>query len=158
MLSFPQNFAVVEGAPLAADAAGRTGDYISLKNCHKVTIIVSITQGNAAVVPITIEQASAVAGTGSKPITEPVPIWSNLDTAASPTLVRRTNAVSYTTDAALKNKQVIFEIDPASLDINNGFDCLTVKTGASNAANLTGVLYILHSRFQGPSMPSTIID
>jgi hypothetical protein len=41
----------------------------------------------------------------------------------------------------VKEKLVVIEIDPATLDQANGFDCVKVATGASNAANITTVLY-----------------
>jgi hypothetical protein len=37
---------------------------------------------------------------------------------------------------------VVFEIDPASLDVANGFDCVYLSTGASNAANITAALRV----------------
>lgn len=157
-IQLTEQFKIVEAMPNATDAAGRTGDYVSLKNAVMAWIEVAITQGNAATIALTVEQASAVAGTGSKAITETVPIWSNLDTAASDTLVRRTSAVSYTTDAAVKNKMVIFQIDPATLDVANGFDCITVKTGASNVANLTGARYWIQSALQQATPPAAITD
>lgn len=157
-ICLPEQFKIVEAMPNATDAAGRTGDYVSLKNALMCFVEVAITQGNAATIALTIEQASAVAGTGSKVITETVPIWANLDTAATDTLVRRTSAVSYTTDAAVKNKMVIFQIDPATLDIANGFDCITVKTGASNAANLTGARYWIQSAYQQATPAAAITD
>lgn len=157
-IMLPEQFKIVEAMPNATDAAGRTGDYVSLKNAVCAWVEVAITQGNAATIALTIEQASAVAGTGSKAITVTVPIWSNLDTAATDTLVRRTDAVSYTTDAGVKNKMVIFQIDPAQLDIANGFDCITVKTGASNVANLTGARYWLQSAYQQATPPAAITD
>lgn len=158
-ITIPQQMKIVEGAPLAADAAGRSSDIVSLKNAGKVTVICSITQGNAATVLLSLMQAQDVAGTGAKALANTVPIWSNLDTAASDTLVRRTDGVSYTTDAGVKNKQVIFEVDASQLDVNNGFDALYVTTGASNAANLTGVLFLLHgNRFQQATPPSAIVD
>lgn len=157
-MAFVENYKIVEAMPCATDAAGRTGDYISLKNTKMAWVIVDITQGNAATIALTIEQASAVAGTGSKAITLTVPIWANLDTAATDTLVRRTDAVSYTTDAGLKNKQVVFQIDPATLDLANGFDCITVKTGASNVANLTHANYILETRYAQATPPAAITD
>lgn len=157
-IMLPEQFKIVEAMPNATDAAGRTGDYVSLKNAVCAWVEVAITQGNAATIALTIEQASAVAGTGSKAITATVPIWSNLDTAASDTLVRRTDAVSYTTDAGVKNKMVIFQIDPAQLDVANGFDCITVKTGASNVANLTGARYWLQSAYQQATPPAAITD
>lgn len=157
-IMLPEVFKIVEAMPNATDAAGRTGDYVSLKNALCAWVEVAITQGNAATIAITIEQASAVAGTGTKAITATVPIWSNLDTAASDTLVRRTDAVSYTTDAGVKNKMVIFQIDPAQLDVANGFDCITVKTGASNVANLTGARYWIQSAYQQATPPAAITD
>lgn len=150
---------IVEAMTPATDAAGRTGDYISLKDAARVFIVFHVAQGNAATIALTIEQATAVAGTASKAITNVVPIWSNLDTSLTDTLVARTPAVSYTTDAALKNKVVVFQVDAASLDTNNGFDCLTLKTGASNAANLTQAMYYLVGlRYPQATPPAAITD
>lgn len=126
-----------------------TGAYISLKNVITAFVKVHIDQAAAAVVAITIEQATAVAGTGTKAITKLVPIWVNLDTAASDVLVAATPAVAYTTDAGVKIKLVIFEIDPATLDIAGGFDCITVKTAASSALNITAATYELDLRYSG---------
>ena len=157
--SLGQNFKLVMGAAPAADAAGRTATYISLKGAHKVTVLVQITQGNAATVTITPFQAKTVGAGSEKALTNNVAIYANLDTAASDTLVRQTDGVAYTTDAGLKNKIVIFEIDPASLDINNGFRDLTVKTGASNAANITSVIYILGpNRYPQLSIGTALTD
>lgn len=150
---------VVSALAPAADAAGRNGAWVSCKNAHKVVVVVHLDQGNAATVALTIEQASAVAGTGAKVITNAVKIWSNLDTAASDTLVRRADAVNYTTDAGVKIKQVVFEIDPASLDVANGFDCIRVSTGASNAANITSAQYFLTPlRYPAATPPSAVAD
>ncbi len=143
----------------ATDAAGRTSGYFSLKDAHKAWIVVSIAQGNAATIALTPLQASAVAGTGSKALTAVVPIVSNLDTAAADALVERTAAANYTTDAGVKNKVVIFEIDPAAcMDINNGFDCIGMSTGASNVANITSAMLIMESRFQQSTPPSATVD
>jgi len=158
LLCLPENLKIVELLAPATDAAGRTSDYASLKNALMAWIVLHITQGNAATIAITVEQSSAVAGTGHKAITNVVPIWSNLDCAASDTLVRRTDAVSYTTDAGVKHKQVIFQIDPAGLDVANGFDVISVITGASDVANLTSAqLYILE-RYQAATPPAAITD
>lgn len=157
--SLPQQLKLVIGATPAADAGGRTATYVSLKNAHKAFILVQIGQGNAATVALTPYQAKNVAALGEKVLTNNVAIYANLDAAASDTLVRATDAVNYTTDAGVKNKMVVFEIDPASLDVNNGFDCITVKTGASNAANITSVLYLLGPhRYPGTNIPSAIVD
>ena len=133
---------IVEAITPQAGAA-ITGDYVSLKNAGHVTVLVHIAQGHADPVAITIEQASAVAGTGSKVITNAVPIYLVADAATSDAWVRQTDDVDYTTSAALKHKLIAFEIDAVSLDLANGFDCITVKTAASNALNVTSAVYVL---------------
>lgn len=157
--SLPQNLKVVIGAAPAADAAGRTGQYVSLKGFHKAFILVTLTQGNAATVALTPYQAKNVAALGEKVLSNNVAIYANLDAAAGDSMVRQADGVNYTTDAGVKNKVVIFEIDPGSLDLANGFDCITIKSGASNAANITSVTYLLGpARYPMASMPSAIVD
>jgi len=158
-MNLAENVKIVEALSPAADAGGRTGAYVSLKNCSKAFVVVHITQGNAATVLLSINQAKTVAGGSAKAITVAVPIWVDLDCAASDALVRATAAVNYTTDAGVKHKIVIFQIDPATLDLANEFDCITVVTGASNAANITEALYYLvDHRYQQATPPSAIVD
>lgn len=158
-----ENFAtrtkLVAVLALAADAAGRTGRGVTLKNAAFATVIAKIAQGNAAPVPLTFLQAQDVAGANAKPITNPAPIWACLDTDASDTLVRQADAISFTTDAGVKNKHVVAHIDPAYFDIANGFDCLIVATGASNAANLTSVDVLLDGgRYLSEPLPTAIAN
>jgi hypothetical protein len=136
-----------------------TGDYVSCKTAGRVFVVVHVNQAAANTIAITIEQASAVAGTGSKAITNTVPIWVCESCAASDALVAQTAAVSYTTTAGTTHKLIVFEVDPTTLDKANGFDCLVVKTGASNAANITSAFYLLTDvRYEGATPPSAIID
>lgn len=157
--TLPHEMKLIEGIAPAADAAGRSSDIVSLKNAGKAYILIHITQGNAATIALTPMQAQDVAGTGAKVLANAVPIWSNLDTSLTDTLIRRTDAVNYTTDAAVKNKQVVFEIDPALLDVANGFDCIYFTTGASNAANITQAEFLLVDlRYQQTTPPTAITD
>lgn len=157
--SLPQNAQVVELLAPAADAAGRTGAYATLKNMHKAWIVVHITQGNAATIALTVNQATAVAGTSAKAITVATPIWANQDTATNDTLTAQTAAVSFTTSAAVKNKIVVFELNPSDFDVANGFDCVTVATGASNAANITqAMLYGVNNRYMQSTPPSAVTN
>lgn len=142
----------------AADAAGRTSSYRSLKNALKAYIVVHVNQGNAATVLLSVLQATAVAGTGSKAVAA-VPIWSNLDTSINDTLTSRTAAATLTTDAALKDKIVVFEITPESaMDMANSFDCIAVSTGASNAANITEAKLFILGAVQAASPPNSYVD
>lgn len=131
----------------AADAGGRTSGYISLKNAHKVYLICRVNQGNAATVQFSPLQASDAAGNVSKAIPA-VPVWSNEDLAAADGNTAQTAAATFTTSAAIKDKRVIFEIDPSVLDVAGGFSYLGISTGASNAANITFAEAFVLERYQ----------
>jgi len=159
MLTLVEHFNVVEALHPAADAAGRTSRYVSLKNAHRAWIVVHLDQGNAATVALTPKQATAVAGTGSKVLTAAARIWANEDEAAADALARQADATSFTTSAALKHKRVVFEIEPAAmLDLAGGFDCIAITTGASHAANITEASFYLESRYPAAALPSAIVD
>lgn len=141
----------------AADAAGRTSPYLSLKNAVRAWIVVYMDQGNAATVLLSPLQASAVAGTGSKAIAA-ARISTKLD-EASVDFTKQTEATTFTTDAALKKKIVVFEIDPTKvLDQANNFDCIAISTGASNAANITSAMLWIDSKHDGATVPSPLTD
>jgi hypothetical protein len=156
--SLPEHMSIVEGLCPATMGSVLTGDYVSLKNVNMAYVVCHLTQGNAATQALNIIQATAVAGTSAKAITNTVPIWSNLDCAAGGTMTRRTDAVNYTTDAGVKHKQVVFQVDPATLDQANGFDCIAVEAGASNVANILGVQYFLDMRYKADPPPTAITD
>jgi len=130
--------------------AAIAGNWISLKNVLKVLVVVQIAQGAANTVAITIEKAPLVDGASNVAIDVVVPIWSNLDSAASDDFVKRTNAVNYTTDAGVKNKIVVFEIDPSILGA--GYAAINVNTGASNASNITSAHYLCELRESGADL------
>jgi len=125
----------------AAGGSALAGDYISIKKADHVTVAVQITQGNAATVALTLYQATAVAGTAAKALAQDVKIYAVLDAAASDVMVEQTDGVAFTTDAAVKNKIVVFEVPAEAIDVNNDFDCLQVRAGASNAANIVSATY-----------------
>lgn len=132
--NIPGNLVPLAGLPPAADAAGRTGAvYYDLGKYHKVFVIFHVNQGNAATVALSLSKADDAAGTGVAAVVETSDIFTNLDTAAGQAFTRQTAAASYTTDAGVKNKIVVFEIDPAKI----GKRFLGITTGASNAANIT---------------------
>lgn len=155
MKCLPQNFKIVEAISPAADADGRTGDYVSLKNVLRAWVIAHVTQGNAATVELSLSKATAVAGTGATAVAAEVPIWANQDCAAGDSLTRQDDAASFTTSATLKHKMVVFQVDPAVL---GDYDCIALVTGDSNAANITQATYILEERYQQATPPAAITD
>ena len=153
--SMPYQIPPVSLLAAAADAAGRTGGYRSLRNCLKAYIVAEVNQGNAATVQFTPLQAKDSSGTGSKAINA-VPIWLNGNTSSGDALAVQTAAASFTTDATTVDKLVVFEIEPeVAMDVANGFNHIALQTGASNAANVTVAgLYVLQAA-QGASAPTT---
>ena len=156
-LSIPEDLTPYDLLAPAADAAGRTSAYLSLKNALMAWIEVHINQGNAATVLLSPLQASAVAGTGTKAISA-ARIWTKLDEALT-AFTKQTEAATYTTDAGVKKKIVIFELDPAKVfDVANGFDCIAVSTGASNVANITSARLWIQQRYAGAVVSSPLTD
>ena len=162
LMTIPEQTPTTMALVPATDAAGRTSSYFSLKNSAKAYAVFYITQGNAATIACDVLQASAVAGTGSKAISGTCRIWSTADIATAATAMpsRQTDAASFTTSAALTNKVVVIEIDPAvNLDLANGFDCVALRTGASNVANLTAAsITFVAPRFVQRNFPTPRLD
>ena len=139
----------------AADGAGRTGAYKSLRNvAGKVALVCRVNQGNAAQVTFTPLQAQDSSGTGSKAIPA-VPVFFNIDTSLSDTLVAQVAAASFQTDVGLKDKFVVFEFDPAELDMANNFNHIAIQTSASNAGNITEAFMEALGRYQGAAPPAS---
>lgn len=139
----------------AADAAGRTGQYVSLRNALKAWIVCKVNQGNAATVLFSPLQATSSAGASSKAISNAVPIWANQDCAGGDGNTAQAAATTFTTSATTKDKRVIFEIEPeTALDVANGFSEITVSTGASNASNVTSAEIFVLGSYQGASAPT----
>lgn len=156
-LRLPQNLSFYSLLAPAADAAGRTSAYLSLKNAVKAWIVCYIGQGAANTILLSPLQATAVAGTGSKAISA-ARIFHKLDQALTD-FTAATEAATYTTDAAVKEKFVIFELDLTKvLDVANNFDCIAVSTGASAAANITSAFLLVQPRHQGATVASPLTD
>lgn len=145
--TIPENFTIVTALAAATDAAGRTSNYFSLKHAKKALFIVDVVQGNAATVAITLNQATTVAGGSAKALSAVQRIFATEDISTTVVPAQATSAASYTTGAALATKKILIEIDPATLDVAGGFDCVAVTTGASNVANLTAATLVLDNKY-----------
>jgi hypothetical protein len=140
------------------NAAGRTGRTSRSRATPARSWSRTSTRATANTVALTPNQATAVAGTGAKAINA-VPIWAISTPRRTTPSREQTDAASYTTDAAVKIKMVMFQIDAAALDVNGGFDCITLLTGASNAGNITSAIAILTgARFQQVTPPTAVVD
>jgi hypothetical protein len=135
-------------------------DYISLKNANKVWIVGYYYGTTGTTFPVTMYEATAVAGTGSAIITATWPIWTCCSTTVLDTLTRGTDAASLTIDpdggAGASPMLFIFEWDPQKFSA--GFDCLAVKGATGNAADNVTILAFIAERYASASPPSAIVD
>lgn len=152
--TLPENAKVFGALKPATDAAGRTGRYFNMAYAHKAYLVFEIDQGNAATIALDLLQATSAAGAGAKALTGVRRIWTNLDEATNDTYVRQVDALSFTTDAAVKEKLVVIEVSPSDLDLSNGFTYIAPRTGASNVANLTCAYIHLVPMYPGAAQPS----
>jgi len=152
-----EEYKVVQLTPPVTSNGGVATDIISLKNCNMLYIVAEMTQAAAHATVLAPQQATDVSGTGAKVLANAVKVWANEDTAASDTLVAQTDAVNYTVTADAKNKQVVFQIDPALLDLANNFDCIKLTfSDSSEATNFVSATAYLDYRY-GANQPETAI-
>jgi hypothetical protein len=118
----PEDAIPVVLTPPVTTNGGVTTDYISLKNVHRLFAVFVFTQAAADATGIDPVQATVVAGSDAKAITNTIPIWYNVDISATSALTRATDAITYNLANAAANQIVVMEIDPAKFDTANGFD------------------------------------
>jgi hypothetical protein len=155
--TLPENAKLVGSLKPATDAAGRTGRYISIANLLKVFVVFHIDQGNAATIALDFLQATSNVGAGAKAVVGNRRTWTNLDLVTNDTIARQVDAQSYTTDAGVKEKQVVLELLPSDLDLANGFVWIAPRTGASNVANLTQAMVYGIPAYPGAGQPSATV-
>ena len=163
-LSIPETLAIVDLLVPKSDAAGREVTiWPSLKNAIKAWIVCYIDQGAANTVDCIPLQTTTVANTGNvdKVLSHDVLISSNLDMALATAFTKETAHTHYVTDAGVKHKCVVFEIDPnQAMDVNNAtpFDCIGMSFGASAAGNITSAFLVIQPKYAGCPQPDYITD
>lgn len=129
--------------------SARSGDVISLKNFGRCAIVFFKAAGSASEDPtITVEQCVNVAGSSNKAIT-----FTRVDTKQGTltavgtwTEVAQAAANTYTNATASENQAIwVIDIKAEDLDVDNGYDCITVSIADAGSTNQLGaVLYLLH--------------
>jgi hypothetical protein len=119
--------------PKTTNTAIKSG-YVDLKNSITAVAVINLNQAVAHETEISLYQAQDTKGTGAKPLENNIPIWVNEDVSIGDSAIRLEDGVNYTVQKTAKNKQIIFSVDPAKIDVNNGFCCLGLKIGASSQA------------------------
>lgn len=157
-VSLPVNYKIVQMLKPQTTNGALTSQVITLKGVNKAWVIFEFTQAVGHATTPTLLQATNIAA-GTNKAGPSVPIWSNLATASTDTLVSRTAAASYAVSTATGGMEVVFEIDPSLLDVANGYDCIyfTIAT-SSQATNFVGATAILQTSYQQATPPTQIVD
>lgn len=160
---------VVAFRPVDLQTGANAGDWVSLKNYRRCAIMFHSAIGTNGDDPVlTVLQAQDVAGTGSKVLAKLDWVYvkqaaTNLLAVGQWTKLAASTSSTYTqTDAAEQEALWVVDIRDELLDVNNGFDCISVSVAdVGTNAQLGAAYYFLHDpRFPGApeSMLSAIVD
>lgn len=146
----------------------RSGDWVSLKNAQGAYVVIFKGAGTDGDDPtFTLRQATAVAGTSAKDaaiITEYFEKEGTLTSVGSWTRVTQSAAATIAPGDPSAQSEAIYvtRVETDLLDVDGGFDCITVNSAdVGNNAQLGCVLFLLYGlRYGGrpDALPSAIAD
>jgi hypothetical protein len=162
-----EQYDIVPGVlPYDAAGAAGNGDYVSLKLHPEVTVVFIKMAGDAGEDPtITLQQATAVAGTGVKALTF-TDIYTkqgaDLTAVGQWTRVTQTAASTYTSATGGETAEVwAIPIRASQLDVDNGFDCIRASVAdLGSGSSVFGTLFYILGPcgYQQEILPSAIAD
>ena len=155
MITLPERFKIVQGYVGQGTTATVTSDAVSLKNAQRAWIVVNLDTTASSEVALIPYRTLAV-GSAGVVLANVVPIWVNVNTAATDTLVRSTAALNYTATATAYYKQVIFEIEPENL--GGAYDCIYITAGALAATEALSIEFFIEERYPQATPPVAITD
>ena len=126
--------------PVSQGAATVATGWVAVKDYHRLLAVLMVgALGASATVDAKVQQASDGSGTGAKDLT----------TAKSITQLTQAG-----TDA---NKQVLINVEPDDLDLDNGFTHVRLSVTVATAACLIAALILgFYARFSPPSQAATV--
>lgn len=151
--------------PVDSQSGANNGDWVSMKNFDRLSIIVFKAAGVAGDDPvITVKQATDVSGTSAKALN-----FTRIDAKVGAqtgigafTTVTQAAGNTYTdTVSAEAQGLFVIEFKAEDLDVNNDFDCVQLSvpdTGSAGAQLLCGLYILRGARYQGAGLPSAIVD
>jgi hypothetical protein len=158
MGGFLEKYKIVTACTPTTTASTVTCDNISLKNAHKVWIVLAFDNASGHAVVINPLLGTAVA-TCATAITFAAPIWRNADTSATDTLVSETAATTVTLAATAAPMLVVVEIDPAAVRAQDGtLDCLGCTITGGAHADYVSAHYIVETRYPQATPPTALTD
>jgi hypothetical protein len=147
-MNIPEKEKVISLLAPAVTNGNQASATVDLSDAVDCVILVHTAKGNAAQTAFALEQ-SVTSGGAAKVFAKTVPIFTVLDPATSTDYTRQTDAVSYALSAANDGRSqiVAFVVDPAKLDLANGYRFARVQISTGNAANIVGITAIVNRRY-----------
>jgi hypothetical protein len=156
---------IVEAWPVVDLQTGANdGDWVSLKNYKRVLCVLMASVGTASQDPIiTMEQASAVAGTGAKALTVVTAGWTkigttNLTAVGTWTAVAQAAAATFTAVCSASDKILAIEITADQLDADNGFDCIRMRVADTGGNAQLGIGFYILADPRYPDAPENMLS
>lgn len=136
--------------PVDLNTAAVTGARVSMKDVKRCAIVVSCGASTAASVVCTLRQHNAASAGTSKDLSVMNRYFVKAGAATSFTETEPTVAAAAYTIAALADDEglVVFEVLAEDLDVNGGFNYVSVDIADSAAAKIGAGLYILDSNYK----------
>jgi len=134
-----------------------TAKYVSLKNYDHLTIVIRTGAIPGGAGAVTVTQAVNVAGGGTPKALAFTSQW--LGTSLSGLLTETAVVANpFLLDTALSPH--VIEIDADTLDVDGGFDCVTVgvATPGAQADHYSGTYYLSGARYKQATPPTAILD
>jgi len=144
--------------PKDITGAAQTGDYVSLKHYDHCTIKIYQGAWAGGTPAVTLHQAQDVAATGEKALSF-TKRWTKVGVTGTTFVETAVTSDTFNLPATANTINVL-EVDAHDLDVNNGFDCLTVKVASPGAnADLLFVEYELSgARYKQAVMSDAKVD
>lgn len=160
MNMFFENSHILPAIGHATGGSARSGDWASLKNYHKIGILVAILQGHSATTAITVDKATDTAAGNEDTGITLNNWWKMEDVTVGTTVdawVKGAPAASITTPATGSGESYYWiEIDASELpEAGINYNAVQVELAQSNASNLVRAFYfMLEPRYAQALTPS----
>ena len=158
MFNVPQQLKLVNCYNGAANAVAC--DVVSMKNFVRGWFVVLHNGANDTDLTLSLYQATNVAAGTNKAVTTAQANYLDADQGtSSDILAKQADAYTITIDPATQNGVLwVLEVDPATLDLANGYDCVYLADSGGNASNVCTILFIGLPTWQGESLLAAITD
>lgn len=151
----------IVGALLPKDITGaaQTGQWISLKYYRNLLIVLNQGAWAGGTPAVTLSQAKDVAGLDAKPLAFLRRFQQAWNTGATGYVESVVTSNTFNLPAT-PNLMHLIEVEAASLDTGNGFDCVRVNIASPGAnADLLSAYYVLgKARYADTKMPNALAN